>query len=586
MKIIVVLILILGCIKSLTTLPTHNIRHKELQFTLLQSTNHDVNKTCSICKSIVGFLHGFGSAELGVNLLVKFADFICDRYKIETQRVCHSIIPEFKAIVWDVFFDAIVEPNELCGWLFGNTCANTTAYFSSWNITIPKRNNPPKELQPFPDDSAGVQILQLTDTHLDQDYLEGAQAVCDEPLCCRKEDKTAGKGQIPAPKFGYPGYCDSNLLMFHTMLEDIAVNHTDVKYIYWTGDVPAHNVWNQSKQNQKDAINFATVTLTKYFPNTKIFPTIGNHEGFPVNSFPPEYVSGPDSGEWLRSTLAEDWGAWLPADTKDTILKGGFYTTIVEKGLRLISLNMNYGNSGNWWLWIKSADPAGQLQWFADTLLKAEQAGEKVHVIGHIPPDHCMKWFSYNYYSIISRFYDTISGQFFGHTHHDEMRMFYDIETFSKPIGVAYIAPSVTTYHALNPGYRIYTVDGQQGNSTWHVTDVNTYYADLVKAAKIGQLHFEHEYNTKETYGMKGLTPGDWDKTLYKFLDDPELFQKFYKAYYKQYQKARCVGTCLNSYVCTMLNGLGGGFHDFCNFMGPLERRMYMTWRSETYDKC
>ncbi len=33
--------------------------------------------------------------------------------------------------------------------------------------------------------------------------------------------------------------------------------------------------------------------------------------------------------------------------------------------------------------------------------------------------------------------------------------------------GVAYVAPSVTPYHDLNPGYRVYTVDGVYPNSTF-----------------------------------------------------------------------------------------------------------------------
>lgn len=50
------------------------------------------------------------------------------------------------------------------------------------------------------------------------------------------------------------------------------------------------------------------------------------------------------------------------------------------------------------------------------------------------------------------RYESTITGQFFGHTHLDEFQMFYDEETMSRPLGVAFIAPSVTTYVNLNPG--------------------------------------------------------------------------------------------------------------------------------------
>ena len=52
----------------------------------------------------------------------------------------------------------------------------------------------------------------------------------------------------------------------------------------------------------------------------------------------------------------------------------------------------------------------------------------------------------------LPRYESTIAGQFFGHTHLDEFQMFYDEDTMSRPLGVAFIAPSVTTYVNLNPG--------------------------------------------------------------------------------------------------------------------------------------
>ncbi len=59
--------------------------------------------------------------------------------------------------------------------------------------------------------------------------------------------------------------------------------------------------------------------------------------------------------------------------------------------------------------------------------------------------------FLYNSLSF-SRYESTITGQFFGHTHVDEFQMFYDEDTLTRPLSVAFIAPSVTTYVNLNPG--------------------------------------------------------------------------------------------------------------------------------------
>lgn len=114
------------------------------------------------------------------------------------------------------------------------------------------------------------------------------------------------------------------------------------------------------------------------------------------------------------------------------------------------------------------------------------------------------------------RYENTIAGQFFGHTHYDHYHMFYDVTTdvkFSanqqsngdqssanqrhgsdqsstnqrpcsdqsstnqqrnadhvtsrpRPVSVTFIGPSVTTNYQINPGYRIYTVDGAHQNTT------------------------------------------------------------------------------------------------------------------------
>lgn len=40
-----------------------------------------------------------------------------------------------------------------------------------------------------------------------------------------------------------------------------------------------------------------------------------------LHSFPPPFITGHDSGQWLLDVLAEDWLTWLPADTKETIEK-------------------------------------------------------------------------------------------------------------------------------------------------------------------------------------------------------------------------------------------------------------------------
>ena len=63
------------------------------------------------------------------------------------------------------------------------------------------------------------------------------------------------------------------------------------------------------------------------------------------------------------------------------------------------------------WLLLNSTDPAQELQWLIYELQNAEDKGEKVHILGHIPPGHsdCLKVWSHNYYTIINRYCSVIS---------------------------------------------------------------------------------------------------------------------------------------------------------------------------------
>lgn len=55
---------------------------------------------------------------------------------------------------------------------------------------------------------------------------------------------------------------------------------------------------------------------------------------------------------------------------------------------------------------------------------------------------------------MVNRYEKTIAAQFYGHTHFDEFSVFYDEIVPTRPVGVAFIGPSVTPYYDLNPGYR------------------------------------------------------------------------------------------------------------------------------------
>ncbi len=133
----------------------------------------------------------------------------------------------------------------------------------------------------------------------------------------------------------------------------------------------------------------------------------------------------------------------------------------IRPGFRVIVVNTNYCARLNIWSLYSPIDPADHLKWLIKELLIAEEVGDKVHIVGHVPPDNreCTQAWLYNFLAIVERFKDTIVAQFYGHTHADEFRVFHSNKNFSDPIGFGFIAPSLTTYHVFNPAYRIYTTD-------------------------------------------------------------------------------------------------------------------------------
>ena len=98
-----------------------------------------------------------------------------------------------------------------------------------------------------------------------------------------------------------------------------------------------------------------------------------------MRSFSPPEITDPElSTPWLYDEADKQWARWLPAEVSENILYGGYYTALAKPGLRIVSMNMNYCYTLNYWTYYKSQDPASMLLWFQGVLEAAEKAGEKV----------------------------------------------------------------------------------------------------------------------------------------------------------------------------------------------------------------
>lgn len=93
--------------------------------------------------------------------------------------------------------------------------------------------------------------------------------------------------------------------------------------------------------------------------------------------------------DWLYDTLSDDhWSQWISTESaKQTFKKGGYYSRLVNKGLKIIALNDGIADKRSYWIAHTSYDPDGQLQWLINQLDECETNGRYALIIG-IPLNH------------------------------------------------------------------------------------------------------------------------------------------------------------------------------------------------------
>lgn len=113
-----------------------------------------------------------------------------------------------------------------------------------------------------------------------------------------------------------------------------------------------------------------------------------------------------------------------------------------------------------------------------------------------------------------------------------------------RAVSISYIGPSVSPYTNLNPGYRIYYVDGDHDHTTrvsfnfknknnygdfQLVVDHETWVMNLKEANLYDYPIWYKMYSARKAYDMTSLLPQDWDDLLQRLTSDSELFDLYYK---------------------------------------------------------
>ncbi|KAG2363419.1 sphingomyelin phosphodiesterase [Suillus spraguei] len=457
---------------------------------------------------------------------------------------------------------------------------NLTSWFAK-----PKPNPLPPPKQPS---GQLLKVLHLSDLHLDPRYANGAEANCtSSSLCCRENAYNSLSPQtplLPAPRYG-SFYCDAPYSLVTSVLEAIppltGTESTGFNFTLFTGDLLSHDPDNE----QSRALNeYSEVVLYDLFKRMlgpgPTYATLGNHDTCLPDLASPLSLGGNLSQQfsWLYDHVTSLWAeeGWLPeASVEFSRAHYAAYMVRRADGLRIISLDTNLWYKSNYFNYINSSEPdvSGMLRFLTDELQDAEDAGDRVWIIGHV----ISGWDGSNsmlnptnlFYQIVDRFSPhVIANIFWGHTHQDELSIFYSNNgtnmTTETAQMVSWTGPSVTPLTNLNSGFRVYEVD----SATFEVVDAYTWnsyvndYPALDSQTEFGP-SFEFEYSTRDTYGGN-ITWGTTDPlnaTWWQLVTEQMEVNSTLMEYFNLYQgkssilTPSCTGKCATARICYIRSG-------------------------------
>nr|XP_055629854.1 sphingomyelin phosphodiesterase-like [Toxorhynchites rutilus septentrionalis] len=448
----------------------------------------------------------------------------------------------------------------ICGVLFqSGACTLEDPKFLDWSVDIAPGGTPVTSSKTGSNRGENdLKIIHITDLHYDPSYQTGYSAVCGEPICCRRDQGIPEEPVDGAGEWGDYRDCSSPWKAVENAIREAERQHPDADVVYHTGDIVDHGIWDKTVSGNIDSMNRVYSLLKEVFQNRTIFNVLGNHDITPVNAFAPSYINQTDlSSSWLYELAADLWADWLSPATRQTILSGGYYTSLVRPGFRVIGLNNNDVNTFNWWLLHDPTYPKHQLQWLHDTLLQAEAAGEKVHILGHLPIVYETSYntWSRQYRRILERYWDTITAQFYGHTHADEFNVFYSISNPQHTIGVGFNGGGTVPYSNYNPNYVVYYVNPD----TYEVTDIESFYYDLAEA----NLHPQREpqwktlYSFSRDFAIVNVSPSSLDSLVHRFAANSSELRRYWELKVKRgepFLEEGCDGECLLNHLCEVVN--------------------------------
>jgi hypothetical protein len=351
-------------------------------------------------------------------------------------------------------------------------------------------------------------------------------------------------------------------------------------FTIYTGDLVAHDPQSSLSRAYTTYAETSVFGMFKSYITGPVFAALGNHDSNPENIDAPHSLPGPlgQQQSWNFDHVASLWQheGWItPAAARQARTHYGGYSIKTQyPGLRIIAFNTDFWYRTNFFNYINTTNPdnSGIFAWMITELQAAEDAGERVWIVGHV----ISGWDGTNplpnptdlFYQIVARYSPhVIANVFFGHTHEDHIMLYYanngTQQSAAAALAAAWIGPSVTPLTNLNSGFRLYEVD----TGDFSVYEAYTFYSNVSTYAGLAAASgptFALEYSTRDAYGPAAGWPAEaplnatfWHRVTEAMEANHTLVsvQNAYQGKLSKKSPACDTADCANAKICYMRSG-------------------------------
>jgi len=454
--------------------------------------------SCTLCKRLVAAVRTTVEEKYTPDDIISYVALLCS-FKHDYEY-CQNYYTNYGIPFLKNAFIRITNSENFCYTL--GICPEGQLCEDTYDYAIRLLKDKPNKQKEKIDGSSTLKMVQVTDIHYDQRYVENGTIYCSTPLCCHEQ--ASKYSRIKSGKFGSLLNCDTSLNTLKSFVQ--AANNLNPDFIIWTGDNAEHDNWNSTQEEVYVATKAIKNEIDEVFQHRiPVYPVIGNHEVYPSDI----WKSG---NEGIFKELADIYKDYFFEDQAyESFSKYGYYTELhPNTNLRIIALNCLYCDAVNYHLLgTNYTEAKKEFIWLEEVLRQAEKNGEYVYILDHFPINGEFTLFecSKRLRALFDRFDYIIRGYFSGHNHYDDIA---PVRRYFEPrpiININYIAPSLTSNEVggINPSFRQYIIDSKTKN----VIDYEQYRLNLTDANLKGVAEWTLSHKATELFNVSDLSEMD-----------------------------------------------------------------------------